>query len=217
MTDLYEQLGVARDATKAAIKSAFRRKAKEAHPDAGGDAAAFHAIEIAHRILTDDERRARYDEHGDTGTEPDNTDSEAVAVIAAVIDRFMNDERAKYKNLVAEIRKAIKVDIATAKSSIGEARAYELKAIDLQKRVKGKSGALIVSMFESKLRDCRSAITVMERQIAIRELALKLIEDADFAADTMAVDLGRQDVFMQAAVDQMFRRSNFFNTGGSST
>ena len=55
--DLYETLGVAKDATKDTIKKAFRAKAKKAHPDAGGEPEKFHAIELAHRVLTDDKRR----------------------------------------------------------------------------------------------------------------------------------------------------------------
>ncbi len=39
--DPYELLGVARDADEAAIKAAYRKVAKTAHPDAGGDAEAF--------------------------------------------------------------------------------------------------------------------------------------------------------------------------------
>ena len=218
MADLYDTLGVQHDATKADIKSTYRRQAKAAHPDTGGDPATFHALERAYRILSDDEKRARYDEHGDTEFQPDNTESEAVSIIAAIVDRFINDDRAKYKNLVGEIRKAIKDEIATARRSIDEGRKYELKAIDLQKRVKGKKGgALLISMFESKLRDAREAVASLERQIAIREKALAMIEDADFDVDKMPRADINQDVFTQAAIDKMYRHSAFFNFGGSST
>jgi DnaJ-class molecular chaperone len=210
MADLYDTLGVAKDATKAAIKSAYRSKAKAAHPDTGGDPAAFHAIERAYRVLSDDEKRARYDEHGGTEFQPDNAESEAASVISAIVDRFINDDQAKYKNLVDEIRKAIKGDIATGRRSIDEGRKYELKTIDLQKRVKGKNGALLISMFEHKLRDCREAIASLERQIAIRERALEMIEDADFAVDTMSVDRARQqNVFTQAAADRLYNSAFF--------
>ena len=43
--DLYEDLGVSRDALPGDIRKAFRKKAKKAHPDAGGSEQDFHAIE----------------------------------------------------------------------------------------------------------------------------------------------------------------------------
>lgn len=63
--DPYEVLGVARDAAKAEIKQAFRRKAARNHPDRGGDAAAMSDLNHAHRLLTDDSKRAHYDRTGE--------------------------------------------------------------------------------------------------------------------------------------------------------
>ncbi len=60
--DLYKTLGVSTDADKGAIKKAYRRLATKHHPDKpGGDAERFKEIEFAHRILSNDEKRAEYD------------------------------------------------------------------------------------------------------------------------------------------------------------
>lgn len=68
-TDFYATLGVSRDASQEEIKSAFRRLARETHPDANpGDAAAearFREIAEAYEVLSDPQRRASYD-RGDT-------------------------------------------------------------------------------------------------------------------------------------------------------
>lgn len=61
MTDLYKALGVAKDATKADIRKAYRKAAKTAHPDKGGSPEAFALIAQAKDILTDDEKRKQYD------------------------------------------------------------------------------------------------------------------------------------------------------------
>lgn len=67
--DYYKTLGVARDATAEEIKKAFRRIARETHPDMNpGDVAAenrFRQAAEAYEVLSDPDRRAKYD-RGDT-------------------------------------------------------------------------------------------------------------------------------------------------------
>ncbi len=66
--DYYEILGVPKSATKADIKKAYRRLARELHPDRNpGDKAAekkFKDANEAHAVLSDTEKRKRYDELG---------------------------------------------------------------------------------------------------------------------------------------------------------
>src|ERR1700676_4269944 len=65
MRDPYEILGLTRDADDAAIKAAYRKLAKRHHPDLHpGDAKAaerFQELNNANDLLSDPERRARYD------------------------------------------------------------------------------------------------------------------------------------------------------------
>lgn len=67
MPDYYGILGVGRDATQEEIKRAFRRLARETHPDRNPDDAGaehrFRQIAEAYEVLSDPARRARYD-HG---------------------------------------------------------------------------------------------------------------------------------------------------------
>ena len=57
----YAVLGVSRSATAKQIKDAYRKAARTAHPDQGGNAELFHEVAVAYEMLSDPERRRRYD------------------------------------------------------------------------------------------------------------------------------------------------------------
>ena len=65
--DYYKILGIPRDASVDEIKKAFRRQAVKHHPDQGGDEAKFKEINEAHEVLSNPEKRQRYDQFGSAG------------------------------------------------------------------------------------------------------------------------------------------------------
>lgn len=66
--DYYKILGVNKTASAAEIKKAFHKKAHEYHPDKqGGDEAKFKEVNEAYQVLSNDQKRAQYDQFGSAG------------------------------------------------------------------------------------------------------------------------------------------------------
>ncbi|KAL7533283.1 hypothetical protein ACHAXR_006034 [Thalassiosira sp. AJA248-18] len=74
-TKLYETLGVEKDATKKDIRKAYMKLSRTHHPDKGGDEHKFKEVSAAYEILSDEEKRAKYDKYGLEGVSGDDVGS----------------------------------------------------------------------------------------------------------------------------------------------
>jgi len=77
--DYYDVLGVGRDASDTDIKKAYRKLAKQYHPDVNpGDSEAeakFKEVNEAYEVLSDPQKRSRYDQFGHAGVDPNGFSS----------------------------------------------------------------------------------------------------------------------------------------------
>ncbi|WP_019865197.1 DnaJ domain-containing protein [Methylovulum miyakonense] len=94
MATLYETLGVNKDATPVQIKAAYRSKAKQHHPDKGGDEALFKQVKAAYEVLSNQARRKQYDETGqvdDTELQDEaRLRQELIQLILGILDQVLD-------------------------------------------------------------------------------------------------------------------------------
>ena len=90
--DYYERLGVARDASADEIKKAFRRLARELHPDVNNHdpeaEAKFKQCAEAYEVLSDPERRTTYDRYGPEGLRSGGFQPSGFGSFSDIFDAF---------------------------------------------------------------------------------------------------------------------------------
>lgn len=157
--DLYEVLGVARDASLSAIKAAYRRRAKDLHPDAGGDPEDFRLLKLAHDVLSDPERRKIYDEAGDLPETPPEGHQQA-RLYAAVGDTLLRIlpqiKSPNYEDVLALLREAVAHQLRLTADQIPAVEQSLEKLTAIASRVQVKEGENILrSLIESRQESTR--------------------------------------------------------------
>lgn len=193
MTNLYARLDVDHKASKADIRRAYRRRARKDHPDTGGSPTAFALTKLAHDILTDDERRAKYDATGDTSEKTiDNRQAQILEHVAALLNATL-DNCAKANrdpltmNLAVEMSKLATQSIAEYRKQRSQVAAHlplANKLLGRFKRKKNKSEPnTLEALMLGRVAGINDTLRIIDTKITMFEEAKKIVDDYDFAAD----------------------------------
>jgi len=188
MIDLYQVLGIKKCATQEEIHTAFRRKAKVAHPDSGGSVTEFGDLVTAHDVLSDTLRRQRYDCTGEIEpSRPDNLDGSAIEVIAQKLGLIIHAEHdVTSTDITALIEQAIREDIDQRKSNISNQKRAIERAARLRARVRRKANgadntlARVLDWHEFATKD---HIKKNEGAVSSMERALEILDGYSFTED----------------------------------
>lgn len=182
--DLYNTLGVGKDATEADIKKAYRKKAKSEHPDAGGSAERFNELQTAHRILLDPGKRNKYDRTGTVNDEPDLTQAKVLGLLAQLLDSIFQSPDAVHLDVLGSAKGSLR-GLFSALDTREKSTNKEIKKVEkLIKKFKVKKGPnYIGQMLDTRLRDFKANLLSADQDREIYKKVEAILNDAEFTPE----------------------------------
>ncbi len=186
MIDPYEMLGVDRDANDQTIRTAYRKAAKAAHPDFGGDAEQFARLQAVYELLKDPVRRKVFD---DTGYDPqlaEPRDLKGLMMLETLVNDFILDEREPGSfDPVAAMRRKLSDDIVKSRFHILELERHRALRKHLDRLGRRPETDVLGSMLRARSRSIAEAIKTTEEQIKTIEQAYEMLEGYSYELEAL--------------------------------
>lgn len=182
----YDALGVQPDADAQEIKRAYREKAGKTHPDKeGGDTEAFQQVQKAYALLSNPEKRARYDETGSTDDAPDletRAHQTLAKMFAAIVDRIDSPERV---DIVAQLEQAVHNSIKKVQADIDDAKDERKKWEQVKKRLRKKSAKspVLLNVATQRLASIDQAMAAFEDGLRLGATMLAMLPEYEYEVD----------------------------------
>lgn len=179
MTDLYDLLGIKRDATQDEIKKAYKSKAQQAHPDKeGGCEEKFNDIQFAYEVLSDQDRKMAYDETGESCESFFNLDGQEEGEIIRKFMQLLSDNSSIARDYPALILQQLRSEYDTIEISIDKVKEANEKMESLRDKIFCDEGEenLLVDALDKMLFENRRAIQQYQTKHKVMELAVDRIK-----------------------------------------
>ncbi|MEO6338568.1 MAG: DnaJ domain-containing protein [Caulobacteraceae bacterium] len=205
---LYDDLGVARDASAASVKAAHRAAAKRDHPDRGGDRVRFDRIQRAYDVLGDPERRRHYDETGAYDESPESAEEqEALGLVQRlVIELTFGPADLTTLDLIGAALAAAKAgrDKAEAATAVTERNLERLAVVRGRLERRSTEGAdPIAALLDHQERELHLNRPKIARALRVHDRAIALLQDYSYRLDlrggTVEVSYSNDGVSMRIA------------------
>lgn len=185
--DPYQELGVSKGADAGAVKRAYQRRARETHPDKGGDTAKFQRVNAAYRLLDDPARRARYDKTGESGEDVTSEGARLLAIIASLVLGVLSlpDIDVNTTDVVRVVRRRIESDIAGVEANRAELRKRVNRIERALKRVRrrGDGENMLTGILNNEIEKLKHGIVQNDDNIALAHKLLKFLDDYEYLVD----------------------------------
>ena len=201
---LYDILGVSNSATPSEIKKAYRTLSKKYHPDKeGGDEDKFKEIAEAYEVLSNPEKRKRYDETGEYGKEKSFATG-FMGFISQVIMPVIEGGMTMNCDLFGKIASVISDIKAQGDSKLKECKSSKENIEDALERLKMKEEGedLMAQVMKSKL-------TYWDKMIAQVESELEFLGKCEVELDKYDYEFTASGA-SKKEIDQMGGQLNDF-------
>lgn len=184
----YEDLGVPREASAAEIKKAHRRMASKWHPDRkGGQHEMFQLIQRAYETLSDEKKRAYYDQHGQDERAGPTLRQRAIQTIAMIFGRLVSTGKidVDHENVIERLRIATINGQTQLPEKMKEMRGILAKFERARRRLrakKGKHGELTL-MLDAQIKGLKEGLENLEQEKLVGDEMLKILAEYSYDAD----------------------------------
>jgi DnaJ-class molecular chaperone len=202
----YQRLGVDATADSEDIRRAYLRAVKQHHPDAGGDRATFEAVQRAYDLLSDPERRAKYDATGDDSERgPDNAHAAALGVLIAAMDKVMQEVAqsmtpVERMDVPAKIRAAMQNEAASRGAQRREATRAAKRAADMAARfgttAGGAGSGVLADVWRQRAAQVDQVLRALDDADRVGAAALRMLDDVTWKRDEAPAPQGFSGSYM---------------------
>lgn len=204
--DLYEALGVDKNATQEEIQKAWRSKARDNHPDKGGDINKMMEINRAYNVLKNPSSRDHYDR---TGEEPQSSlkDDGVRILMNHFLKVLQEDPKANYVTVVSQ---RVSEDIAKLRADHHKGQQIKEAFTKRRHKVKLKRGKkdklrqdLWKLLVDEQIRNVERGLAACEADIKRQEQALELLRS--FEGEEIEVPVGGLGDFGSISIHELMQ------------
>ena len=179
-SSLYEILGVDKNCSNEELRVAFRKAAKRAHPDRGGDQADMANVNVAYETLVDPQRRLNYDKTGQAKL--DDKTRAAEEMICSHVVAWLQAENNEHRDMIVDIEGVLRklLNEARANKAQGEAVYARLTQKFARFKAKKRSAERVREQIRFQIERVNHQIRQVDRDIARYDLAIKLLAEYEY-------------------------------------
>lgn len=180
----YETLGVPLSANASDLKKAYRKKARQIHPDHAGaqTTGQFQELQRAYSILKDPNKRAQYDQFGDSADTPHTMREQAETHVAQFIVECITRHDPETTDVLGKVRENIQRQLQGFKQAVEAVNNEIAKFKTASKRLRRKDGqqGLVVRMLEEVAEKREKQIKESQFEIAKGKEMLLVLDEYEY-------------------------------------